>query len=273
MLSRDEQIVFDHAGSGVVHYLTDPHSCMHHIQKDHILAYVYSGELWVQDGDNELVAGPRSNVFIRKNHRIRFAIRQGRDEQIRIVFLVLSRNMLLRFYQQMDKGLLSLSTGIFRASFLNIPPGIAMESLFLSLVPYINSSLRPSEKVMELKLTEAIYALMDADKRIATTLFDFVEPWKIDILDFLNTNFMYDLSLAEIALYTGRSVATLKRDFKKISSLTPQKWITAKRLECAQQQLKEGKKVSDIYLDLGFLSLSHFSTAFKKEYGTAPTRV
>jgi AraC-like DNA-binding protein len=32
-----------------------------------------------------------------------------------------------------------------------------------------------------------------------------------------------------------------------------------------------GRKPSDIYLELGFESLSHFSVAFKKEFGIVPT--
>lgn len=271
-LSRKNQLVFNHPSGAAVYYLTDPHLCMHHIQKDHIFAYVYSGELWIQDGENEMVVRAQNSAFIRKNHRIRFSIRQGEDKYIKVVFLALNRNILLRFYQHMDKALLQKVKGIFKESFLKIPSAVDVESLFLSLIPYINSAKQPSEKVMELKLTEAIYALLQTDKHTVTTLFDFVEPWKIDILDFLNTNFMYDLSLKELALYTGRSVATFKRDFKKISELSPQRWITKKRLDSAQQQLKEGKKVSDIYLDVGFISLSHFSTAYKKEYGIAPTK-
>lgn len=266
-------IIFNHTGKGAVYYLTDPQFCTHHIQKEHILAYVYSGELWVHDGVSEIVARTGSCLFIRRNHRVRFSIRAGDDETIRVVFLVLNRNFLLNFYQQADKSWLPGADTRFRGSFLEIPPGPDIESLFFSLIPYLNSERQPSEKVMGLKLAEGTYALLDSDKCIASALFDFAEPWKIDILDFLNENFRYDLSLEEIALYTGRSLAAFKRDFKKISDLPPQKWITRKRLESAQQQLKEEqKKVSDIYLELGFKSLSHFSTAYKKEYGIAPTR-
>ena len=182
------------------------------------------------------------------------------------------RSFLLDFYQQLDKSLLSNASAGFKDSFLKVTSSAGIESLFASLIPYINTAKQPLEKVMGLKLSEAVYSLLDARKNISNTLFDFVEPWKIDILDFLNNNFMYDLSIKEIALYTGRSMATFKRDFKKVSELSPQKWITKKRLEYAQQQLRKGKKVSDIYLDIGFSSLSHFSIAYKKAYGTAPTK-
>lgn len=271
-LTRIDPIAFVYTGNEVVYYLTTPHSCIHHIQKDHILAYVYSGELCVHDGENEIVLKSQNSVFIRKNHRVKFLISQGNNDRIQIVFVVMRRSFLLDFYQQLDKSLLSNASAGFKDSFLKVTSSAGIESLFASLIPYINTAKQPLEKVMGLKLSEAVYSLLDARKNISNTLFDFVEPWKIDILDFLNNNFMYDLSIKEIALYTGRSMATFKRDFKKVSELSPQKWITKKRLEYAQQQLRKGKKVSDIYLDIGFSSLSHFSIAYKKAYGTAPTK-
>ncbi|WP_310588036.1 helix-turn-helix domain-containing protein [Runella sp. SP2] len=35
---------------------------------------------------------------------------------------------------------------------------------------------------------------------------------------------------------------------------------------------KSNKKPSEIYLDLGFEDLSHFSFAFEKQFGVAPSR-
>jgi AraC-like DNA-binding protein len=84
---------------------------------------------------------------------------------------------------------------------------------------------------------------------------------------------MYDLSMEEIATYTGRSLAVFKRDFKKISSLQPQKWLIQKRLEAAHNKIRnEGKKVSDVCFEVGFKNLSHFSGVFKQQFGYAPTK-
>ncbi len=47
-----------------------------------------------------------------------------------------------------------------------------------------------------------------------------------------------------------------------------------KRLEVAHFKLKEeGKKVQDVYVEVGFKNPSHFSTAFKKQYGFPPTEI
>jgi len=77
--------------------------------------------------------------------------------------------------------------------------------------------------------------------------------------------------MEEIASFTGRSLSTFKRDFKKISDLPPQKWLIQRRLRAAYEKIKEdGKRVSDVYMEVGFKNLSHFSVAFKKQYGFSP---
>ena len=120
-------------------------------------------------------------------------------------------------------------------------------------------------------MIEGIYVLLNTDRRLYASLFDFVEPWKIDILDFLNENYMQNLSMEEIASYTGRSLATFKRDFAKISELTPQKWIIRRRLEAARDLIVSGKrKVSEACFDVGFKNLSHFSKIYKQQYGCSP---
>lgn len=271
--SGKRPVKFNYAQIPACQYVTEAESCIHYTQKDHMLVYVYSGEFSVHDGISERTFRDGNCLFIRKNHRVKFSIRTGESDHIKIVFLIFNRNFLIQFYQQTDKLWIADRHTSFSDSFLTIPVKPDIESLFYSMIPYLNSAVSPSENVLRLKLTEGIFALLDSNNQTSAALFDFIDPWKIDMLDFLNGNFMFDLSLKEIALYTGRSLASFKRDFKKVSDLSPMNWITNKRLEAAHQQLKhEAKEVSDIYLDVGFKSLSHFSTAYKKKYGIAPTK-
>ncbi len=53
---------------------------------------------------------------------------------------------------------------------------------------------------------------------------------------------MFNLSLEKFSYLTGRSLTTFKRDFKKSFTMTPQRWLTHKRLELAYYQLTEKKK-------------------------------
>ena len=78
--------------------------------------------------------------------------------------------------------------------------------------------------------------------------------------------------MQELAYYTGRSLSAFKRDFRKYSDLTPQKWLIQRRLQAAYELIRKGgKKISDICFDVGFKNLSHFSKVYKETFGVAPT--
>ena len=103
-------------------------------------------------------------------------------------------------------------------------------------------------------------------------LFDFSEPYKIDLEKFMLSNFHFNVPVERFAQLTGRSLAAFKRDFQKIFGMAPRHWLQEKRLTEARHLIeKMNKKPSTIYLDLGFESLSHFSHSFKKKFGRAPS--
>ena len=59
-----------------------------------------------------------------------------------------------------------------------------------------------------------------------------------------------------------------------MSDLTPEKWLIRKRLDAAYALMQEGgRKIADVCTQVGFKNQSHFSTAFKKQFGIAPTAV
>lgn len=90
----------------------------------------------------------------------------------------------------------------------------------------------------------------------------------------MNHHYKYNISLSSFATLTGRSLSTFKRDFTKIFETTPEKWLQQKRLEQAHYLIsKKKQRPSDVYLEVGFENLSHFSFAFKKLFGLTPTEL
>ena len=115
-----------------------------------------------------------------------------------------------------------------------------LESLFTSLFPFTDRGIIPEEDFVEMKMKEAMFYILRADDKFYQTLFDFNEPWKIDIMQFMEQNFMLDMSMEDIAFYTGRSLASFKRDFANVCDLTPQKWLIQRRLKKANELIKKG---------------------------------
>lgn len=75
----------------------------------------------------------------------------------------------------------------------------------------------------EIKDAEGLYAILNTDISLYASLFDFVDQWKIGIMDFMEKNYKNELTMKEMAYYTGRSLSTFKRDFSLVSNLTPEK--------------------------------------------------
>jgi AraC-like DNA-binding protein len=141
------------------------------------------------------------------------------------------------------------------------------------LIPYFEIKDLP-ENIASLKITEAISILRTIDEEIDHVLANFEEPGKIDMVGYMEKNFMFNMPIEKFGYLTGRSLTSFKRDFKKAFNTTPQKWLTQKRLELAHYQFVEkSKKPIDVCYEVGFENLSHFSYAFKKHFGYAPTEL
>lgn len=245
-----------------------------HSKPEHVLLYLYSGEQVIEDRNKRITIKAGEYAFIRRDHRLTMYKNSKGKELYKGISLVFQRNVLREFYSKMNKSEIPKDITISDKNVFKLNKTPDIESLFQSLTPYFDSNVKPTEGVIHLKLLEGIYALLNNNEMLYPILFDFAEPWKIDLLDFLNDNYMEDLSMEQIASFTGRSLATFKRDFKKISNLTPQKWLIKKRLEMAYIKLKEeNKKVLDVCMEVGFKNPSHFSTVFKKQYGIPPSEI
>ncbi len=146
-----------------------------------------------------------------------------------------------------------------------------LESCLASLIPYFDLGADLPTDIAAIKIEEAISILRSIDKSVDGLLADFEEPGKINLADFMERHFMFNMTMDKFGYLTGRSLATFRRDFKKTYHTTPQKWLTEKRLQLAHYQIAQQKrKPIDVYFEVGFENLSHFSHAFKNHFGYPP---
>jgi len=240
----------------------------------HFLMYVCSGEVIAEECGNTYSVKTGECVFVRRDHRVKFTKKTFEGQPFKSVTLKFNRNFLRNYYQKKQSSGFPKDAKPLESSVFVLPKSPYIDSIFLSMLPFFESEQKPRSEMIDQRMEEGILALLNIDNGFYPTLFDFADPWKIDILDFLNQNYMYDLTMMEIASYTGRSLATFKRDFGKVSELPPQKWLIQKRLQKAYDLIKyEGQKVTDVCFDVGFKNRSHFSLAFKRQYGFSPANI
>ncbi len=270
----EELKVLDYSNVFIASYFTDDRECAHP-NSEHTLIYLCSGELEIIDNGKKTILYPGDCAFMRRDNRMLLQKRVKDGAPYHSIVLKFNRKFLREFFSTLDKNSLPEQARRNKESLTVLPahrPDI--KSLFESVIPYFESGTKPADALLQLKMTEGLYVLLHTDKNLYASLFDFADPWKIDLMDFMNENYMHELSMEEMASYTGRSLASFKRDFKKVSELSPLKWIINRRLEAAYDLIKQGQtSVTDICYKVGFKNLSHFSKVFKLKYGMSPTAI
>ena len=68
-------------------------------------------------------------------------------------------------------------------------------------------------------------------------------------------------------------MSAFKREFEAQFHASPAHWIKQKRLEQAAFLLKNANKnVSEVSMEIGYESVSHFIKAYKEKYGFTPKK-
>ncbi|MDF2934167.1 MAG: AraC family transcriptional regulator [Chryseobacterium sp.] len=236
----------------------------------HMLVWFISGETKIIQADQSYLFTP-GDIFLIPRNQLATIINYPKDGlPHKSVVMHLSINRLRAFYANE-----TLKTKITATQkILSFDKHPLLESCLASLIPYFDVQEKFPENIASLKITEAISILRTIDKSIDNILANFEEPYKIELADFMEKNFMFNMPLEKFSYLTGRSLSTFKRDFKTIYGTTPQRWLTQKRLKLAHYQLTEkNRKPVEVYLETGFENLSHFSYAFKKHFGVTPTEL
>ena len=238
---------------------------------DHVFLYMTKGTVDGYDGNKSYTLKAGEYCIVRKNRLARYNYDKGGEEFERIIFCF--EEEFLRSFQEKHK----LEAGAKFDSadtFMKINPTGLIPDFIQSLKPYSDSTGKLNEAFEDVKYEELLIILLQNQPELAGLFFDYGIPEKINLEKFMNGNFKFNVRTERFAYLTGRSLSAFKRDFKTVFNETPNRWLVQKRLQEAYFLIdKENKKSSEIYLDLGFEDLSHFSFAFKKLFGLRPTEL
>lgn len=237
--------------------------------EDHLLVWLISGETKIIQADESFIFGA-GDVFLIPRNQLATIFNYPKDGlPHKAVAMHLSTKRLSEIYNHK-----SIKPQIDTQKIVSFHRHPLMESCLASLIPYFEIQENFPESIASLKINEAISILRTIDSSIDIVLANFEEPGKIELIKFMEKNFMFNMPLEKFSYLTGRSLTTFKRDFRNAFHITPQRWLTQKRLERAHYELTEKKKKpTEVYYEIGFENLSHFSFAFKKHYGYSPTEV
>ena len=249
-------------------YVIDEISSQHFID-EHYFIYVVKGIVVLYDGSKYLELRSGQSCIARKNRLGRY-YKMREDGELEKVILTLDEPFLRRFYNKYKT-----TTAKFDSTETCIPVNNSeLLDSYIGSLHQIYSRGKISEPFSEIKREELILILLQNQPELAGLLFDFGIPAKINLEEFMVRNYTFNVNIERFAFLTGRSISAFKRDFRHIFNETPGRWLVLKRLQEAYFLIEQkGMKPSDIYIDLGFETLSHFSFSFKKQFGMTPTNL
>ncbi|MVM34549.1 helix-turn-helix domain-containing protein [Spirosoma sp. HMF4905] len=236
---------------------------------EHALGYLVAGEShFLTNGGTQVVEAGAIGL-VKRNQLVKTIKVPPPGGGFKAINIILDQETLRRYSASHQ---LEASGPYIGDSLLDLHLDPFLKGYFDSLLPYFDHPEQLSPALTELKTKEAIELLLRFDFTLKDFLFDFSEPHKIDLEAFMIQNYSYNVPINQFARLTGRSLATFKRDFQRLFSTSPQRWLQQKRLEQAHFLIAErSQRPSAVYLEVGFENLSHFSAAFKQQFGYNPS--
>ncbi|REA64462.1 AraC family transcriptional regulator [Dyadobacter luteus] len=236
--------------------------------EESVLLLQLSGEMTFETSGDRITARPGEVYLVKKHQFVKTTKTPKNNEFYKALMFVMKEDILREYALENQMETKEKYRG---ESNILLPESNYIKGFFNSLIPYTQNAKSISHPLSILKVKEAIELLLQLKPDLRDFLFDFSEPHKIDLEKFMQANFKFNVPIENFARLTGRSLAGFKRDFDKKFGIPPRQWLQNKRLAEAHFQIvKHNKKPSSIYLELGFESLSHFSYAFKKQFGYSP---
>lgn len=237
---------------------------------DHVFLYVVKGAIHFFDGNKSYALKSGECCIARKNSLAKFILPDSEENFEPILFCF--DEEFLRQFQTKHKT--KPATNKNSATFIKLEKYEWIDTFIRSIKPYHKGIMQLDEAFEDIKYEELLLILLTKQPELAGIFFDYAKPEKINLEAFMNRSFTFNVGLRRFAYLTGRSLSAFKRDFKEIFNETPNRWLVQKRLEEAYFLIdKKNKKPSDIYLDLGFETLSHFSFAFKRRFNLTPSKL
>ena len=254
----------------LLHCYIGPEISQEQFIPEHFFVYLVKGTFSGYDGNRYLTLKTGESCLAIKNHLARYN-KQKIDGEYQKVVIILDELFLRNFQSKYKPAIGKLITG---KAFIQLGKDEKIQSFAQSILPFYKGIVRINDENSDLKREELLLILLQLQPELTAVLFSYGIPGKINLESFMNKNYKFNVSMERFAFLTGRSISSFKRDFKYTFNETPNRWLVKRRLHEAYFLIdKKHKKPNDIYFDLGFEDLSHFSFAFKNLYGQSPTEL
>ncbi len=238
--------------------------------EEHAVIVVLEGEKKFSSPTQELHVRKGDILFFQRGC---YSMNESIDSSYRSLVFFVNEKLLKEFVSQ--------HLYLFQASPATLPADLILSfsssptfaTFINSLLPYFGAKTPFLNELLRLKFQELLLHLFELDEsgQLRASLWHIYQGQKISLDYLMNTYLLKPLSMNELAHLSGRSLSAFKRDFEDHFHTSPGQWIRQKRLEHAHFRLRNTKKnVSEVSIEIGYESVSHFIKAYKQQYGFTP---
>jgi len=243
--------------------------------EEYAVVYVLRGE--------KKFASPSQDLHVREGHILFFqrgcySMNESLDASYRSLVFFFPEKLLKEFVSQHLAIFRDVRPGPTDPSaepILALTTSPTFTTFIESLLPYFRVKTPYLNELLRLKFQELLLHLLELDSsgQLRSILWQIFQGQKTDLDYLMNTYLLKPLTMNELARLSGRSLSAFKRDFEAHFRTSPGNWIRRKRLEHAHFLLRNTEmNVSEVSMEIGYESVSHFIKAYKAQYGTTPKR-
>ncbi|GAB3706772.1 AraC family transcriptional regulator [Spirosoma flavus] len=238
--------------------------------EEHAVIVVLEGEKKFSSPKQELHVHKRDILFFQRGC---YSMNESIDNDYRSLVFFVNEKLLKEFVGQHITLFQSSSSELPNDLILSFSSSPTFTTFINSLLPYFGAKSPFLNELLRLKFQELLLHLLELDtsKQLRSILWHIYQGQKTDLDYLMNTYLLKPLSMNELSRLSGRSLSAFKRDFEAHFHTSPGQWIRQKRLEHAHFLLRNTpKNVSEVSMEIGYESVSHFIKAYKDQYGFTP---
>ena len=239
--------------------------------EEHAVIFILEGEKKFVSSTQTIHVRKGNIVFIRRGY---YLMQETIDSNYRSLVFFFNEKLLKEFVgQHLELFNNSLLRNEENSTLLVFEITESLDKFTESIFPYFNLKTQYLNHFLRLKLHELLLHILEIDVsgQFKNILFSLYKGEKVDLDYLMQSYYLKPLSLDELSRLSGRSLSAFKRDFQEKFEISPALWIKNKRLEYAGLQLENThKNVSEISMEIGYESVSHFIKAFKEKFGKTP---
>lgn len=234
----------------------------------HTFSFLIEGQKEVIGRKNFTSIVDTSFLLMQKGRCLMTEKLSSSNNQYRSILLFFSNNILLNFIKKYD---FNIKKSEYQKSVFSFDYDDYIKTYLNNLVEISKLSQKSQEKLLIIKLEEILIYLVEKNSSdFLISLLEHNNQQSNKLISVVENHKFNKLSIKELAFLCNMSISTFKREFTKQYQLSPIKWFQDQRLEYASVLLKENKRPSEIYLEVGYETLSSFIQAFKSKYGQTP---